>query len=275
MHKPLKKKKLMKTIKQTLFLVTASFITTASFAQLGVGVTNSTQASVSKTVNAASTTNAAANAATKAVTKATTATTGATKAAVSTGATKAAEVKGTGTTVSQVAVKKAGDTKEDAKNATDVKAGARVNAQASEHASEEAKTHANENSAIFGAKSDGSVQTSGGADVHVNGKQAIDRTEDGAEKVKVKTENRASGDVQKAKQVKDGAKAKVKTEGRAKSQGAVHASGEAKDHAADQSAVITTENQSSSDTKVSGNSKSVSASSQNQSKTKIKASKKG
>jgi hypothetical protein len=267
--------KLMKTIKQTLFLVAASFATTASFAQLGVGVTNSTQASVSKTVNAASTTNAAANAATKAATKATTATTGATKAAVSTGATRAAEVKGTGATVSQAAINKTGDAKEDAKNATDVKAGARVNAQASEHASEEAKTHANENSAIFGAKSDGSVQTSTGADVHVNGKQAIDKTEDGAEKVKVKTQHRVNDNVQKTKRVKDGAKTKVKAEGRAKSQGAIHASDEAKDHASDQSAVITTENQSSSDTKVNADRNGVSAGSQNQSKTKIKASKKG
>src|SRR5436305_6984407 len=71
----------MKTIKQTLFVFAGSLAATCSFAQVNLGVTNTTHAAVQNSVNV-----------TKA-TQATTATTSATKATVSTAATKTSDVK--------------------------------------------------------------------------------------------------------------------------------------------------------------------------------------
>src|SRR6476469_7681918 len=53
----------MKTIKQSVLVLAATFAASVTFAQVGLGVTNSTRASVSKSVNVTGATQAAAHAA--------------------------------------------------------------------------------------------------------------------------------------------------------------------------------------------------------------------
>ncbi|MGN6402752.1 MAG: hypothetical protein ACTHMD_20005 [Flavisolibacter sp.] len=158
----------MKTIKQSMLVLAASFAATVSFAQVGLGVANSTHATVSKAVNVNATTQVAAHAATR-VTNATKSTTSATTATA-----KSTLNKG-----SQTAAKAKSTAKENA----------RVNAQADVHASEQAKSNANENSAVFGAKTDASSQADAG--VNVDSKKALDKTEKTATKVKAKANNEA------------------------------------------------------------------------------------
>lgn len=154
-------------MKQALFILAGSFISTLSFAQLNLGVTNSTHAAVQKSINVGSTTSAAANAAKL--------------------------------TTGKVA------------KSTDVNAGTRVKAQAETHASEQAKAHANENSAVFGAKVDNNAKAGADADVQLNGSQALDATQNKAEKTKVKMETTADGSAAKTKQKSADVKSKVKT----------------------------------------------------------------
>ena len=180
----------MKSIKHATLLLAGSFAATLSFAQVNVGVTNSTNAAVQKSVGAG----AATQATTKAAAKATTTTTAATKSTVSAATTKAAEVKTTTAAMTHAAADKA-------KQNTDVNANARVNAQAETHASEKAKAHANENSAVFGTKADGSVQMGANADVKVEGSKAIDATDKKrcSSKIKGPNNNRRYGFYSKRK----------------------------------------------------------------------------
>ena len=179
----------MKTVNKALLVLVSSFVATASFAQVGLGVTNST--TVTKSVNAAATQGvikSTTNAATKATTNAAANAAVSTKAATSATVNKAAEIKSTTTGAAQSAVNKSVETTTNVKNEVknDANANARVNAQASVHASEEAKANANENSAVFGVKADGTTSTS--TDVNVDAKPAIDKAEEKATKVKARAE---------------------------------------------------------------------------------------
>src|SRR5687768_2567229 len=75
----------MKTMKHIMLFTVASLTATLAFSQVSLGVTKSTEAAVSKSVQVSGSTQAASNAAAKA--------TAATTGAVSTTATKAAEVR--------------------------------------------------------------------------------------------------------------------------------------------------------------------------------------
>jgi hypothetical protein len=165
----------MKTIKQSMLVLAASFAATVSFAQVGLGVANSTHATVSKAVNVNATTQVAAHAATR-VTNATKSTTSATTATAKTTLNKGA----------QTAVSVKGTAKENA----------RVNAQADVHASEQAKANANGNSAVFGAKTDATSQTD--VNVNVDSKKTLDKTEKAATKLTAKANTEARSKSQTA-----------------------------------------------------------------------------
>src|SRR5215217_6643074 len=92
----------MKSMKQTLFVLGASLTGSISFAQVNVGIANSTNAAVHQSVNAGGATRAATNAATHASTHAAVAT----KNTVSATTSKAAEVKATTASAAQAATDK-------------------------------------------------------------------------------------------------------------------------------------------------------------------------
>ena len=160
----------MKT-KQSVLFVIASLGTTVTFAQVRLNVVNHTQAAVNKSVNVSAVNGATARAATV------------TKSTVHTSVNKTVQA---GAAI-----------KDDVKKATNVPA--RVNAQASVHASDEAKTNANENAAIFGTKADGTVQAGTDANVEVNGKPIIEKTEQKANNVTTKAKEAKESTETKAK----------------------------------------------------------------------------
>ena len=204
----------MKTIKQSMLLLAASFAATVSFAQVGLGVTNSTRATT-KALNVNATSRVAANAATQ--------TTNATKATVSTTTATAAQAK---STVRQNA-----------------NANARINAQADVHASEQAKLHANENAALFGTQTNG--------DVTVDGATTADKVKEKAVKIKdeVKTEKDAT--VKTTKKVKAKTETRVKAEAQAAEHASEQAMEHANDHSAVFGA--TSETEAATDAKASKN----------------------
>jgi hypothetical protein len=172
----------MKTIKASLFILVGSLAATASFAQVGLGAT--------KSVNAAAThgaTRSAAQAATRGTVHAST-----------NSAVNGAKVTGAANNAANKTINTTTTVKNGVKNNADVNA--RVKSQASVHASEQAKANANENSAIFGAKADGSTSTDAG--VRVNGKSAIDKTEENATEVTNTTKAKKDATVTKSEKVK-------------------------------------------------------------------------
>ena len=185
----------MKTIKQSMLLLAASFAATISFAQVGLGVANSTRATT-KAVNVNATTRVAANAATR--------TTNATKATVSTTTATAAQAKNT--------------LKQNAN------ANARINAQADVHASEQARLHANENAAVFGTQTN--------ADVTVDGAAAADKVEQKVVKTKDKVNAEKDATVKTTKKVKAKTEMGVKAEAQATEHASEEALKHANDHSA-------------------------------------------
>lgn len=168
--------------------MSGAFVTTLSFAQVRLGVANTTHAAIHSSVNAA----------------------GVTKAATGAAARSTAGARNTVTTTTTSGLSAADKVKQN----TDVKGGARVNAQADVHASEQARAHANENSAIFGAKTDDQTRVDAGVKAHVNGSNAVNAAEEKETKIKTKVENTADGTITKTKEktveTKAAAKADVK-----------------------------------------------------------------
>lgn len=170
----------MKTIKQSMLLLAASFAATVSFAQVGLGVANSTRATT-KALNVNATSRVAANAATR--------TTNATKATVSTTTATVAQAKNT------------------------VRQNARINAQADVHASEQAKLHANENAVLLGSQTEAGVTVDGASAADKVEQKVIetkdkvkaekDATVKTTKKAKAKTETRVKAEAQAAEQASE------------------------------------------------------------------------
>lgn len=153
----------MKTMKQSIFLIAATLVTTATFAQVRTGITNGAQASVFRSINHTTAARAASHA-----------------ALVSRSNASAPTTHG--------AVQKTSTIKTSVKETADVNTNARVKAQASTHASENAKRHANENSAVFGAKAASTVTTDTDVDASVNEKPVTDKTNKKIKKSHLKAE---------------------------------------------------------------------------------------
>lgn len=248
----------MKTSK-LMMLLTASLLTASiSFAQVGLGVANTTKAAVH--LNAS--TQAATNAATKAAVAA--------KNTVSATTSKAAQVKASASNAGNAALSKGAQLS--AKDNTSTGIGLRTDARtkgalsANANVSDQAKAHANENSVLG---SDANVSTSGNTNVKVDGKklgQDVKTT-----KGNVKTEVAETKD--KAQSTADNTKAEVKTEARARSQAAVKASEKAKEHANGNSALFGAKNENSASQDVKADKSGISSNTSAQSKTQLKASK--
>lgn len=175
----------MKSTKQAIFILTGSLISTLSFAQVNLGVTNSTRAAIHNSVNVGNTAATATNAAAQT----TTAATAATRQTVSATRSKALEA---GNSTSTAAINKT-------MQSTEVKAGAQVNAQAAD------------NSTVFVAKAGNETNLGVDAATQVNGSQVITGVEKGTAKAKTKVETTTDGTVAKVKETSVDTKTKVKT----------------------------------------------------------------
>jgi hypothetical protein len=132
----------MKTIKQSTLMILALLVTTISFSQSNAG---STQTPAGKTVMANESTGAATNATAKTISR---------RNAVAEIIAKATEEKSATATTTKTSEEKDLREKTNEINREKDKAAtnARMNSQATLHASEQAKVHANKNAAVFGEK---------------------------------------------------------------------------------------------------------------------------